>query len=232
VSGARAGISDCRLAATRSEAKGSAAAAIRRRSSGISDRPDAKSSARAIARGAVFILAGLALVGCSPPQVRTTFLRSVDLIEMTDTMAQSLARDDLITARQPDDEPWVISMYRVVNHTNQIIPDREKWLYLARLRALLARTDISEQRSLIWVIPPERWPIVAEELGVSEEPYGLRMSPTHQLTAEFNALTITSAAGRSDTYVCAYQLIDLHRGTIVWEAAWDVKRAVQGVTYD
>jgi hypothetical protein len=156
----------------------------------------------------------------------------VDLVNMTDQMAMSFAADPVIGERTPDDEPWVISMYRVVNHTNQIIPEREKWLYLARLRALLAQTRISEERSLIWIIPPERWSIVAEELGISEEPYGLRMNPTHQLTAEFNALTNTSAQGRSDTYVCSYQLIDLDLGTIVWEDAWEVKRAITGVTYD
>jgi hypothetical protein len=119
-----------------------------------------------------------------------------------------------------------------VNHTNQIIPEREKWLYLARLRALLAQSQLSDERSLIWIIPPERWSIVAEELGASDEPHGLRMNPTHQLTAEFNALTITSAQGRSDTSVCSYQLIDLDRGTIVWEDAWEVKRAISGITYD
>lgn len=185
-----------------------------------------------VPRVAALSLVVIALVGCGPPKVRTTFLRSVDLVEMTDTMAQSLATADVITSRTPDHEPWVISMYRVVNHTNQIIPEREKWLYLARLRALLAQTRLSDERSLIWIIPPERWSIVADELGVSDEPYGLRMNPTHQLAAEFNALTNTSARGRSDTYVCAYQLIDLGLGTIVWEDAWEVKRAISGVTYD
>jgi hypothetical protein len=174
--------------------------------------------------------------GCAAPprtgEANTTFLRSVDLIEMTDTMAQSFIQDDVIGKRMPTDEPWVISMYRMANHTNQIIPDREKWLYLARLRALLAQSDIAKQRSIIWIIPPERWHIVAEELGVSEEPYGLRMNPTHQLTAEFHALTNTSGQGRTDAYFCDYQLLDLQSGQIIWEDKWEVKRAISGKTYD
>jgi hypothetical protein len=175
----------------------------------------------------------LFLTGCGgPPKVQTTFLRSVDLIAMTDQMAASFAHDDVIASRTPESEPWVISMYRVQNHTNQIIPDREKWLYLARLRALLAQTDISRQRNLIWIIPPERWPMVAQELGVSEEPYGLRMNPTHQLTAEFYALTNTSGKGRSDSYMCSFQLLDLLSGQIEWEDSWEVKRAISGKTYD
>lgn len=173
------------------------------------------------------------LAGCGgAPKVQTTFLRSVDLIAMTDRMAQSVARDPVISTRRDSDSPWVISMYRVVNHTNQIIPDREKWLYLARLRALLAQSDLSRRCSIIWIIPPERWAMVAEELGVSQEPHGLRMNPTHLLTAEFHALTNTSGRGRSDAYLCNYQLVDLASGRLVWEDKWEVKRDITGKTYD
>jgi hypothetical protein len=180
----------------------------------------------------IFLLT-LCSAGCGgAPNVHTTFLRSVDLVDMTDKMAQSFATDDVISSRQPNDPPWVISMYRVVNHTNQIIPDREKWLYLARLRALLAESDIAKTRNIIWIIPPERWPIVAEELGVAQEPYGLRMNPSHLLTAEFHALTNTSGRGRSDAYLCSYQLVDLKSSTLVWEGSWEVKRAAEGRTYD
>lgn len=181
---------------------------------------------------AVVVIALLSGCATAPPRMHTTFLRSVDLIDMTDRMAQSFAGDEVIGKRSPNDEPWVISVYRIINHTNQIIPDGEKWLYTARLRALLAQSDFAEQRSIIWVIPPERWAIVAEELGVSEEPYGLRMNPTHQLTAEFHALTNTSGRGRSDAYFCDYQLLDLQTGTMIWEDAWEVKRHASGLTYD
>lgn len=178
-------------------------------------------------------LLAVVLGGCAaPPRAHTTFLHSVDLIDMTDKMARSFAKDDVIGHRSAGDAPWVISINKVANHTNQIIPDREKWLYVGRLRAQLAQSDLAQERSIIWVIPPERWHIVAEELGVSQEPYGLRMNPTHQLTAEFNALTITSARGRSDAYLCEYELIDLQTGTIVWEDHWEVKRAISGRTYD
>lgn len=172
--------------------------------------------------------------GCAstPPRIHTTFLRSVDLVNMTDRMAESFAGDEVIGRRSESDEPWVISVYRIVNRTNQIITDSEKWLYTARLRAMLAQSDVADKRSIIWVIPPERWPMVAEELGVSEEPYGLRMDPTHQLTAEFHSLTNTSALGRSDAYVCDYHLFDLDTGVIIWEDAWEVKRHASGLTYD
>jgi hypothetical protein len=174
----------------------------------------------------------LFLTACGAPKAKTTFLESVDLINMTDHMAQSFAKDDVIGRRAATDPPWVISIERVTNHTNQLIPDREKWLYIGRLRAVLGEADFSKARSIVWVIPPERWPIIARELPDAKEPYGLRMKPTHLLTAEFAALTNTSGRGRSDAYLCDYQLIDLSTSKIEWEDKWEVKRAVSGKTYD
>ena len=169
--------------------------------------------------------------GCSAaPKVKTTFLSSVDLIDMTDRMAASFAADEVVGERTSQSPPWVISIHRAQNFTNQIIPDREKWLYLGRLRAQLQQSDIVRQRNIIWVIPPERWPMVQEELG--DAPPELRMRPTHELTAEFAALTSTSGRGRSDAYLCEYQLLELSTGRIVWSDHWEVKRAASGKTYD
>ena len=180
-------------------------------------------------------ICALALAGCGgPPRVNTPFLQSVDLLEMTDRMAESFTASEVISSRPDDASPWVISIYRVINHTNQLIPDREKWLYVGRLRAMLARTDVSQKHALIWIVPPERWPQIAEAMNAdpAHEPPNLRMEPTHVLTAQFNALTSTSAQGRSDAYLCAFELLDLSTGSIVWIDSWEVKRAVSGLTYD
>jgi hypothetical protein len=168
-----------------------------------------------------------ALAGCAPPVVRTTFLQSVDLVDMTDRMAQSFAGDTAIGGRGDQSPPWVISIDRVANFTNQIMPQREKWLYVTRLRSLLDRNDFCRARNIIWVVQPERWPMAAEE-GVAAP----RLSPTHLLAAEFQTLTNTSGTGRSDMYACSFQLSDLDSGRIVWEDLWEVKRAASGRTYD
>lgn len=180
-------------------------------------------------------MCAIALAGCGgAPKVKTPFLQSVDLVEMTDRMAESFAASEVIALRASDLQPWVISVYRVINHTNQLIPEREKWLYIGRLRAMLGRTDVSKQHALIWIVPPERWPQIAEAMNadVEHEPLNMRMTPTHVLTAQFNALTNTSAQGRSDAYLCAFELLELSNGKIVWTDSWEVKRAVSGLTYD
>lgn len=184
---------------------------------------------------AATLLAHAALAaGCatSPPQTRTTFLRSVDLVEMTDELAQSFAASPAVQSRTPDSEPWTISLDRLTNRTNQIIREGEKWLYLVRLRGLLAQSDVGPARSITWVVPPERWEEVAREHDLGDEPGELRTRPTHRLTAEFLALTNTSAGGRTDAYTCSYQLVDLETGRIVWEDVWEVKRAAFGRTWD
>lgn len=183
--------------------------------------------ARAIALAFIGILSGCA----GPPRTQTTFLRAADLVEMTDRMAASFAETDAIASRTPSSPPWVVSIDRVVNHTNQVIPDREKWLYIGRLRTRLAEARVGADMNITWVVPPERWPIIAEELG-RDEPAGLRLPPTHVLTATFSSLTNTSGAGRSDAYLCRYELVDLDGGRIVWSDAWEVKRAIGGRTYD
>ncbi|MFK7961036.1 MAG: hypothetical protein AB8G96_10975 [Phycisphaerales bacterium] len=172
--------------------------------------------------------------GCAttPPVARTTFLRSVDLIEMTDRMAERMTSDPVIGARTPASDPWTISIERIANRTNQIIPDGEKWLYIARLRGRLEATEFAAERSIRWIMPPERWAQVAAELESPAEPRLLREPPTHRLTGDFRALTETSATGRRDTYVCSYQLIDLLSGVLTWEGQWEVSRATRGLTYD
>lgn len=173
----------------------------------------------------------IALAGCSgAPKARTTFLNSVDLIEMTDRMAESFASDEGMRERSSQSSQWIVSIDRMHNLTNQVIPEREKWLYIARLRAVLQQSPIARERNIIWVIPPERWHIVQAELG--DAPHELRRTPTHEMTAEFGALTNTSGKGRSDAYLCEYQLIDMHDGRIVWSDSWEVKRSVSGKTYD
>ncbi len=187
-------------------------------------------------RALAMLIAVAALVGCGgPPRAKTTFLRSVDLLEMTSQMSRSFAGDEIIAEAARDaaqNDPWTISIDRVVNHTNQLIPEREKWLYVARLRALLAQSDIGDRAGIRWVMPVERWRLVADEIGGSPTPYGIRVDPTHQLSATFDALTITSGGGRSDTYLCAYELVDLRTGVVKWQDDWEVKRALSGVTWD
>ena len=171
--------------------------------------------------------------GCGgAPQARTTFLRGVDLVDMTDRMGESFAQSDALAQRSAADDLWIVSLSKVTNQTSQIIPEGERWLYLARLRSALSQARVGGDRGIIWIIPAEKWSMIQGETDLPDEPFGVREDPTHVMTAEFHSLTRTGPEGRSDMYVCSYQLIDLGDGRLVWEDSWEVKRAVRGLTFD
>lgn len=178
------------------------------------------------------LLLASAPMACAPPKASTTFLSSVDLVDSTEKMARSFAQSPAIMSRSYASPRWIISIDKIVNHTNQVIPENQKWAYIGRLRARLTQASISEQRALVWIVPPEKWPIIAEELRSTGEPPDLRRSPTHLLTGAFTALTNTSGEGRTDAYLCSYELVDLATGEVVWQDSWEVKRAAVGKTYD
>jgi len=170
-----------------------------------------------MATGCVVGLAWLA--GCGGPRVNTTRLTAVDLVAMTDKMAGSLVRAPALSERDGRSPPWRISAGRVENETNDIIPEREKQLFLARLRALLNQTDALQRRNIEFVRDAE--------LSSPD-----RARPTHALTATFHAITHADRHRRSDFYLCAFRLVDLRDETVVWEDRYEVKRSVTRSRFD
>lgn len=148
------------------------------------------------------------LAGCSAPRVNNTRLVADDLIVMTDMMAQSITGDADFAAQR--DRPWIIATDKVINHTNDIIPEGEQQAYLARLRALLNQAGV----------PHVQFVREVELSGPN------RTRPTHALTAEFYALTRADRTARSDMYVCAFALQDLSTDRVIWEDRYEVKRSV------
>ena len=171
-----------------------------------------------------FIVVALTLAGCSAPRINTTRLGSADLIAMTDGMAESLVASDALAERSPDSPHWVVTLDRVHNRTNEIIPTREKWAFMARLRSQLAQVDTLRERGIRFVLPAER--AAALDHSLPGDARADRLAPTHALTATFHALTTATRDARTDTYVCAFQLLDLRNDELIWEDRYEVKRAV------
>lgn len=161
----------------------------------------------------------LAIGGCQSPRVNNTRLGGEDLVAMTDQMVMSLMNAEAVADRDSASPPWVIAADRVVNRAADIIPDREKHAFVARLRALLNASSDLKQRNIVFVQDVER----------SGEG---RMLPTHSLTATFYAATEYSREVRADAYVCAYQLLDLRNDQVMWEDRYEVKRQVIRHAFD
>ncbi|MDH3584509.1 MAG: penicillin-binding protein activator LpoB [Phycisphaerae bacterium] len=162
-------------------------------------------------------------VACSPPQVANTRLGSGDLVQMTDRMAASLLASTAIGERAAASPAWVITLDRVVNQTNHIMPAGERWAFAARVRAKLAESPALAGRNLYFVLPAER----AAKLKLRQpELPGQRRTATHALTATFYSVTTATRQARTDSYLCSFQLLDLASDRIVWEDRFEVKRGV------
>jgi hypothetical protein len=153
------------------------------------------------------------LTACSAPRVDNTRLGSADLTAMTDAMVQSMLADESLAERTTESAPMVIVADRVVNRTNDILPDGEKRAFTGRLRVLLNASQALNRRSMQFV----------QNRDLSGPN---RVSPTHALTATFYADTVAERQRRTDTYLCAFQLTDLTDDRILWEDRYETKKTV------
>lgn len=180
----------------------------------------------------VVVCAGIAPVlcpGCAPPKVNTTMLTTADIVKMTDQMAMNLNSAPVISGRTPASPRWVFTMDRVANRTDHLLDDSEKWGTMARFRANLSRTMLTGERNIAFILPATEWQRYAGELF---DPAQARLAPTHALRAEFRSDTRSGFLGRSDQYLCAFQLLDLRDGVIVWEDSYEVKYSVLRNSFD
>ncbi|MFG0329993.1 MAG: hypothetical protein ACF8PN_08860 [Phycisphaerales bacterium] len=177
--------------------------------------------------GAATVTVALALAmittgpaGCaatSAAQAPTTMLRSVDLVRMTDLMAESLIASDVEIMNA------VIVADRVVNRTNHIMEPGEKELFVARLRRMLNESETLAVANVRFVAAADDLADLTEAPG--EDATGV--GPTHALTATFRTLTTVTRRVRDDAYVCAFQLQNLRTREVVWEDAYEVRFAVE-----
>ena len=177
----------------------------------------------------LIIVIPLVAASCGAPRMNNTRLDSADLVAMTDQMAASLLAADVVASRTAGSPRWIISMDRVTNRTSDVIPRRELWAFMGRLRALLNQSPALRQRNIVFVLSPDQAQAIGERHA---EAAGTRAQPTHALSATFESLTQDTRSIRSDTYLCAYQLIDLHNDVVIWEDHYEVKRTVMRDEWD
>lgn len=178
---------------------------------------------------AVGVFAALGAGGCAAPRVNTTMLTSADVVRMTDQMSASLNASPEIASRTPDSPRWVFTMDRVANRTEHLLDDSEKWGIMARFRARLTASNVARDRAVAFVLPAAEWERYAREFY---DPAQARLRPTHALRAEFRSDTRSAIGSRADAYLCAFQLLDLETGRIVWEDAYETKYRVLRNSFD
>ena len=67
------------------------------------------------------------------------------------------------------------------------------------------------------------------ELDTDLGPAPEAVNPQYALTAIFSSLSDESSKGRTDFYLCTYELSSLEKGNVLWTDAYKVKKkAVKG----
>ncbi len=179
------------------------------------------------------LLAGGFVAGCQSSAINrnahSTFLTSDDLVKMTDQMAQSIIADPQIAQRAAAG-PLRIVIKPVINQTDEIITQNRKELFVWRLQGLLAGNASLRDR-FIWCLNRDDYEklkneeIPEEKLGPTEE----RIQPEYALYAKFITDTRATNQGRSDTYLCEYDLtrIDGPAGEILWSGFYETHKKIK-----
>ena len=149
-----------------------------------------------------------------------------DVAAITDAMAQSLAASAALTSGTTTASRGVVTLDRVENRTEHLMPPTERWAIMARFRALLTASALGEK--VTFVLPHNEW----RDLEPAQARAAARLKPTHALRATFWSDTRSSPTHRTDAYLCTFRLSDLNSGAILWEDAFELERAITRNTLD
>ena len=157
-----------------------------------------------------------------------TFLDAMDLRQMTDQMARSIVADARVRQALHEDGALKVVVQPVENRlTAEVLPRGQAEAFTARVRALLSGHDPD---SFVWVLNRDDfYDLRKKELEVALGPAPDAVNPRYALTAVFSSLSKETARGRSDFYVCTYELTDLQKRNALWSDSYKVKKsAVKG----
>jgi hypothetical protein len=178
------------------------------------------------------LLLAATLAGCAT--ARSTRVTVEDFSEMSNAMAQSLARSPWLDQRTPASEPITVSIEKVQNLSSDVMTQGEQWYVIQKLRSSLPITALWDQKAVRFVIPPEKQQLVRQDAALQPEAadYGSERRPTHLMSATFRSITRADATNRTDLYYCEFEILDLATRLPVWTDKFEFKRAAAGHVLD
>jgi peptidoglycan-synthase activator LpoB len=153
-----------------------------------------------------------------------TLLNGVDLEQMTDKMARGIVGDAQVQAAIAKEGSLKVVVQPVENQlTAEILPRGQAEAFTARVRVLLSQHNSQQFQ---WILNRDDfYDLRGKELNVSLGPAPDAINPQYALTAVFSSLTKEDSKGRSDFYVCRYELSNLQTRTVLWSDSYKVKKA-------
>ncbi len=181
-------------------------------------------------RSAWLMLAVSLVAGCASPP-RTTRITVADFNAMAAEMSQSLLQSEALAQRGPTSKPWVITVDKVTNLSDDVMTASEQWAVMQRIAGSLPVQAMRKQKQVSFVLPRGRSDALLEA-GETELPGNIRRTPTHMLHATFRSAARAQANRRSDLYFCVFELFDVAGGEPVWTDRFEYKRQARGEVWD
>ena len=187
---------------------------------------DKKRSMTSYLRSSVFICGSLFfLCGCTSAvqSGHSTALDSVDLVRMTDDMAEKIVADPDVQAAIAREGQLAVVVQPVENRmVAEVLPRGPAQAFTARVRVLLSR---HAKDRFLWVMNRDAfYDLRAREVDMDLGPAPERVQPRYALTSIFSSLTKEDLKRRSAYYLCEYQLTDLAGGNLLWSGSYEVKK--------
>jgi hypothetical protein len=159
--------------------------------------------------------------GTAVSSARSSALSSVDLVAMTDQMAQSLATDPRVNQEIAEHGALTIVCEPVENRlTGEIIPRGQEEMYTARVRILLSKKAPDR---FTWIMNrDEFYDLRGQEVDLGPAPETVQ--PNYALYGVFESVTQEDAARRSSYYLCEYRLTNLQNRAELWTGKYEVKK--------
>ncbi len=175
-------------------------------------------------------LIALLVTGCASAP-KTSRIDVSDFDAMAAAMAESLSSSEALATRGPGSEPWVITVDKVTNLSDDVMTTAEQWSVMQRIAGSLPVRALRENQNVSMVLPRGRSDAVLAE-AEGQLPGALRTTPTHVLHATFRSLERTQADRRTDVYFCEFELFDIADGEPVWTDRFEYKREARGHIWD
>ncbi len=168
----------------------------------------------------------ISILGCTSAvqSGHNTLLNGVDLVQMTHQMARSIVADPRVQDAIAKDGSLKVVVQPVENQlTAEILPRGQSEAFTARVRALLSERN---PQQFVWILnKDEFYDLRGKELEVPLGPAPEAVNPQYALTAVFSSLTQETSKGRSDFYVCRYELSNLQSRAVLWSDTYKVKKS-------
>lgn len=182
-------------------------------------------------RGILALVVLVLMTACAAPGRQSTRLTADDLEATTTEIAARLGASAFMASRGPESPRMVVAVQKVENLTSDLIPEREQWWMIQRVRDSAPLLALSRQRNIRFVIPVEHLR-EGEARGTLPENFASSRAPTHEMTATFRSATRAAAMARTEVYVVDYRITDLGTGELVFNETFSFKRQAMGRSYD